>query len=118
MNSINVSVYTSLFIVLFMLHPISSLFLAVASVIVYGWSDSMIVVLAGAMYIAGMFMVTGKGNVPLNESLKLSASGTGNLDSTWRNYFVRWTRLNTIRCAFGVLSAVMFIVAESMFAFQ
>lgn len=113
MNSINVSVYKSLFMVLFMLLPIASLGTMAASVFMYGWSGSVMVLIAGFAYIVGMFMVTGRGSVPLNNALRDSHTGH-NPTQIWQKYYTQWTRLNTIRCFFGFMSSVLLTVAAYM----
>ena len=110
MNAINVSVYKSLFMVLFMLLPITSVILTITSVLMYGWGESAFVLSAGVVYIIGMFTVTGRGNVPLNEMLKSKVFNQNN-EETWNRYYVKWTRLNTLRCIFGVVSSLLFVVA-------
>ncbi len=112
MNCINVSVYKSVFMVLFMsLAPIS-IGIAIFSVITLGWSGAGIIIAAASCYIVGMFMMTGMGNVPLNEKLKsFSANTYGSSKHAWDQYYVKWTRLNTLRSVFGLLSSVGFIVA-------
>ena len=110
MNAINISVYRSFFIVLFMLLPITSVILAITSVLMNGWSESAFVLSAGVVYIIGMFAVTGRGNVPLNELLKSKAFNKNDED-IWNKYYVRWTRLNTLRCVLGVISSLLFVIA-------
>lgn len=112
MNHINVSVYKSVFMVLFMLLVPVSIAIAIFSIVTIGWSDSITVIVATGLYVFGMFMVTGMGNVPLNEELK-NHSLNGNHDSstTWHHYYVTWTKLNSLRCVLGAASSVGFIIA-------
>lgn len=112
MQYINATVYRSLFMVLFAILVATSIVTAVWSVLTQGWSDSLYVLLGSICYVFGMFMITGRGNVPLNESLrKFESTHSANAESAWRTYYAPWTRLNTVRCVFGVLAGINWIIA-------
>ncbi len=114
MQSINVTVYKSLFMVMFMILAVGSLIIAIWSVVVYDWQDSAMTILGSALYIFGMFMVTGRGNVPLNEALRNADSSVRDIDAVWSNYYRKWTRLNTLRCIFGVLAGICWLISSYM----
>jgi len=111
MQNINVTVYRSLFMVVFISLVPVSVATAVWSIVTFGWVNSALVVAGTLMYIFGMFMVTGMGNVPLNESLKQVDANRQGADSAWRDYHKRWVRLNTLRCVFGVVAGISWILA-------
>lgn len=111
MQNINVTVYRSIFMVIFMSLVPVSIATAIWSIVTLGWTDSLFVIVGALAYVFGMFMVTGMGNVPLNESLKQVDTNSQAVDSAWREYYKRWTRLNTIRCAFGVVAGICWILA-------
>lgn len=111
MQGINITVYRSLFMVIFMsLVPIS-IITAIWSIATLGWTDSLFVVLGTLFYIVGTFIITGLGNVPLNESLKQVDINHQEVSSAWKSYYTRWTRLNTLRCLFGILAGFSYIFA-------
>lgn len=112
MQAINVTVYKSLFMALFVLIAVGSVVVAVWSIFAYGWQDSVFVLLGSLLYIMGMFMVTGRGNVPLNESLLKTDSSSVDTESVWLNYYHKWTRLNTLRCALGMLAGMCWLLAS------
>ena len=79
------------------------------------WRDgtSGLIILAALIYIAGMFLVTAFGNVPMNNKLKASESNETLLINYWKKYQHSWTRLNHIRtlsciasCAFLIASLI------------
>lgn len=111
MRGINTTVYRSLFMILFVGLVATSIIASVWLTIVHGWQDSVYVILGSFLYIFGMFMVTGRGNVPLNESLGRSDIEGGDSERIWSDYYIQWTRLNTLRCLFGVLAGVSWVVA-------
>ena len=69
--------------------------------------------LAGAVaYFVGTFLVTGLGNVPLNDQLaSVSATDPGS-DAVWKHYLARWTLLNTIRTIAAVVAALAFTLGS------
>ena len=67
------------------------------------------VLLAGALsYIVGTFLVTGMGNVPLNNELAAASPDDAAARETWARYLVRWTRLNTARTIASALALGLF----------
>ncbi len=65
--------------------------------------------LAGAMfYLVGTFLVTGLGNVPLNNQLAaVSATDPGARD-VWQRYLGRWTMWNHFRTAAAMIAALLY----------
>ncbi|HEY6125654.1 MAG TPA: anthrone oxygenase family protein, partial [Steroidobacteraceae bacterium] len=59
----------------------------------------------GALYVAGMFLVTLLFNVPLNNAL--ASAGNEN----WQKYITQWTRWNHVRTFASMGSAALFIAA-------
>lgn len=112
MQNINVTVYRSLFMLLFVLLAIGSVIVAIWSVLAHGWQDSAAVLSGSVLYILGMLLLTGRGNVPLNESLRVASSSSSDIESVWSDYYRKWTRLNTLRCAFGVLAGISWLIAS------
>lgn len=111
MQSINTTVYRSLFMVLFILLAIGSIVVAIWSILAYGLQESLLTLLGSLLYVFGMFMVTGRGNVPLNESLRKVDSSSSDMDRLWSNYYTKWTRFNTLRCVFGVLAGISWAIS-------
>jgi uncharacterized membrane protein len=110
MQSINVVVLRPSFLGVFIGTAIISL--AIVALSVKGWgAPSAPFFLVGALsYLVGTFLVTGLGNVPLNDQLAaVSATGPGTI-SVWENYLERWTMLNTIRTVSATAATLAFTI--------
>ena len=108
MQSINVVVINPTFLGTFMGTAVLSLL--VAALAIKGWGmPSAPLFLAGALlYLVGTFLVTGLGNVPLNDQLAAVSATDPEAISVWRHYLDRWTLLNTIRTGAAVAAVLMF----------
>ena len=97
MQSINVVVLNPSFLGVFMGTTAISVLVAVLAV--KGWgTPSAPYFLAGALlYVIGTFLVTGLGNVPLNDQLAAVSATDPAAVAVWEHYLERWTLLNTIR---------------------
>lgn len=77
-----------------------------------GWGHSSArFILGGAMvYLVGTFLVTGLGNVPLNDQLaKVSATDPGALE-LWAHYLRRWTAWNQVRTVAAIGAALLYLL--------
>ena len=66
---------------------------------------------AAGVYLVGSLLVTGLGNVPLNEKLAKLDPEAADANSSWHSYRKRWVRLNHIRTGACLLTAGLFIGA-------
>jgi uncharacterized membrane protein len=108
MNSINVVVLNRSFLGVFTGTTAISLLVAVLAVNTWG-TPSAPYFLGGAIaYVAGTFLVTGLGNVPLNDQLAAVSAADPAAVAVWDHYLDRWTLLNTIRTAAAAAAALMF----------
>ena len=108
MQSINVVVINPTFLGTFMGTAVLSLL--VAALAIKGWgTPSAPFFLAGALlYLVGTFLITGLGNVPLNERLAALSTTEPEAAAVWGHYLNRWTLLNTIRTVAAGAAALMF----------
>ena len=108
MQSINVVVLNPSFLGAFIGTAVISVL--VGGLAVTGWATpSAPFLLAGALlYLVGTFLVTGLGNVPLNDQLAAVVATDPEAISMWQHYLDRWTFLNTIRTGAAVAAALMF----------
>lgn len=97
MQSINVVVLNPSFLGVFMGTTVISVLLVALAL--KGWgTPSAPYFLAGALlYVIGTFLVTGLGNVPLNDQLAAISATDPEAVAVWEHYLERWTLLNTIR---------------------
>lgn len=70
---------------------------------------STVLLLAGAIaYIAGTFLVTMLGNVPLNNRLAAVSATDPSAAELWNYYLARWTRWNHVRATAAMLGALFY----------
>jgi uncharacterized membrane protein len=110
MQSINVVVLRPSFLGVFIGTAIISL--AIVALSVKGWgAQSAPFFLVGALsYLVGTFLVTGIGNVPLNDQLAAASATDPGTISVWENYLERWTMLNTIRTVSATAATLAFTI--------
>jgi uncharacterized membrane protein len=110
MQSINVVVLNKSFLGLFVGTALISLLLATRSLMSWG-APSAPWLLAGALlYLLGTFLVTGVGNVPLNDQLEAVPATTPEAVAVWTRYLDRWTLLNTVRATAAGVAALVWLV--------
>ena len=110
MQSINVVVLNPAFLGTFMGTALVSLLIAVLAVM--AWSTPAAPwMLAGAISnFVGTFLVTGLGNVPLNDQLAAVSAADPEAVPVWDHYLDRWTLLNTIRTMAATAATLTFVI--------
>lgn len=110
MQSINVVVINPTFLGTFMGTAVFSLL--VAALAIKGWGTPAAPwLLAGAIsYFVGTFLVTGLGNVPLNDQLAAVSATDPDAVPVWKHYLDRWTLLNTIRTLAAAAATLTFVI--------
>lgn len=110
MQSINVVVLNPSFLGAFM--GTGAVSLLVAVVAVKGWeTPSAPWLIAGALlYLVGTALLTGLGNVPLNNQLAAVKANDPAAMKVWERYLDRWTLLNSVRTVAAMCAALMFAV--------
>jgi uncharacterized membrane protein len=108
MQSINVVVINPSFLGAFIGTAVLSFGLGILALT--GWSHlSANLFLGGAIfYIAGTFLVTMLGNVPLNDNLAALSATSAGAAELWEHYLNRWTMWNHVRTASAMLAALLF----------
>lgn len=69
---------------------------------------------AAACYLAGTFLVTAWGNVPLNRRLAQVDAATPAAGVLWTHYLRRWTRWNHLRTASALAAALLLSLGLSL----
>lgn len=106
MQQINRKVYRSVFMGLFLgLVPVSALALWLGAARGLPWPAA-----GGGVYLAGVFVVTGLGNVPMNRRLDWMAPGGAQARAYWPRYVRRWTALNHLRSIAALVAALFFLI--------
>ena len=110
MQSINRVIVRTLFLPIFFLSSLASAAIVVLGLLV-GGHPAWPMVAGGLVYLLGMFGVTVAGNVPLNNRLDAADPASAEGQAIWRDYLVRWTRLNHIRTLACVVALVLAMLA-------
>ena len=110
MQSINVLVLNPLFLGVFMGTTVISLLVSILAIMAWEMPSAPYYLAGAMLYIVGTFLVTGLGNVPLNNELAAVAVDDPAASDTWQLYFDEWTRLNTIRTVSAMLAASMLLI--------
>ncbi len=97
MNAINRVILRSLFMPLFFGSTVIAALLMLHGLFSSQAADARIGLLAGGIYLLGMFAVTAAANVPLNNALAEAADPQTGAGISWPVYESRWTRWNTVR---------------------
>ena len=110
MQSINIVVINPL--VMGALFGTALLSLLIIGLIIAGIISSPYLLLGSIFYLAGTFMITALGNVPLNNLLAEVAPDNGRkAEEIWSLYLKKWTFLNHIRTSSAILASVFLTLA-------
>ena len=106
MQVLNVEIMRSVFMVLFMGLALGSLVMMVYAAIAVEGLPSSLLMLAGALYLVGVFAVTAFGNVPLNNQLAAIDPAAAQTLAFWKQtYMTRWVSLNSLRTVACLLAS-------------
>jgi uncharacterized membrane protein len=110
MQSINIVVINPWFLGVFVGTAVLSL--GAIAVAVQGWTHPAAVFnLTGAiLYLVGTFLVTGGGNVPLNNQLAALSPDDPGAEDAWRRYVRRWTAWNHVRTLAATIAALAYCI--------
>ena len=81
------------------------------SIAAWGSSHSPYLLGGAVSYILGTWLVTGIGNVPLNNKLAVVKPDDPESSEVWEHYLKHWTKLNSQRTGAALLAAVLFSIA-------
>jgi uncharacterized membrane protein len=111
MQRINVDVYHWTFMGTFLATPIACIATAMQTYR-HASGEPVVYALVGSVaYVLGNFVVTGAGNVPLNNALAALDPDTEEAAQQWLRYLAHWTRWNHVRTAASMLAAASFVLA-------
>jgi uncharacterized membrane protein len=110
MQSINRAIINPAFMLIFL----GSFILQIITTFQHRGTDALWFLLAAALtYFIGTLLVTGLGNVPLNnalDALNINELSTDQIMGKRNQYELRWNRLHTIRTVFAVLSFLLLVI--------
>lgn len=111
MQQLNRTVFRSFFLASFMaLLPISIVFAIYAWIAMEGPAMQLIIA-AAIIYLPFVFIVTARGNVPMNEKLDKMAPDSEDAAAYWKTYGPVWTRWNTVRTMGSIATAGCYLLA-------
>ena len=111
MQQLNRTVFRSFFLASFIaLLPISIAFAIYAWIAMEGPAMHLIIT-AAVIYLPFVFIVTARGNVPMNEKLDKMAPNSKDAAVYWQTYGPVWTRWNTVRTIGSIATAGCYLLA-------
>ncbi len=106
MQIINVEIMRSVFMVLFIGMAMVSLLMLVYAAVSVAGTPKYLLMLAGGLYLVGVFAVTAVGNVPLNNQLAgIDPAAVQTLAFWKQTYMTRWVNLNSLRTLARLLAS-------------
>lgn len=111
MRAINRVIQRSAFLPLFLASSLACLLLVADGFLEAQVPGAFPMAAGGAIYVAGMLLVTMFGNVPLNTALEVADPATPEGAAAWKHYLARWTRWNHVRTAACLAALVLFVVS-------
>jgi uncharacterized membrane protein len=111
MNAINRVILRSLFMPVFWLTTLASLFLAGIGIVHGDEPGATAILIGGAAHFLGMFVCTVAFNVPLNNALAAVDHASEVALPVWQRYLRDWTRWNHVRTVGCTVVSAMFVLA-------
>jgi len=111
MQSINLAVINPLFLFAFVGTAALSVGVAIAAFVSWGENGTVAALVGSAAYLLGALVVTGAGNVPMNNALAAVDPASADGGAFWSRYLVRWTAWNHVRTVASLGACAAFIVA-------
>jgi uncharacterized membrane protein len=110
MQSINVAVLSPWFLGVFLGTAALSLAAITSAIFRWGSTSAAWLLAGGLLHFAGSFVVTIRGNVPMNEALaKVKAEDAAGAEY-WKRYLTGWSRWNHVRMAASLAASLSFIL--------
>lgn len=111
MQSINITVINPWFMTAFLGTAITSIFLAVFSLLRWNQPGAAYLLIGSLFYFVGTFLVTMVFNVPLNDALAVVKPDSTEGANLWASYLTNWTLWNHIRTAAALAAAALLTIA-------
>lgn len=111
MQHINRDVIKTQFVAGILSIAVFSVLFALYSLSVFEGAALVTLILAPAVYLPTVFLMTMFGNVPRNNKLESLNHTTAEAEAYWAQYGRVWTRLNHVRSVGSILTAGLYIIA-------
>ena len=109
MNAINEVILRSWFMPLFFGSTLLYSILAALAVFDQDLPGRGLLIIAGLVYVVGMFLCTAIFNVPLNNRLANAGGDDTSRAESWQRYLAHWTRWNHLRAGCSLVSCLLTI---------
>lgn len=113
MQSINITVINSWFMIAFLGTGVVCLVLIVSSFLRWQQPDAACVLVSALFYLIGCFGVTAVFNVPLNDALAVANPNDTEGANLWARYLTNWTFWNHVRAIAAFIAAALFTMATN-----
>ena len=110
MQSINVVVINPSFLGAFLGTTALSLAMVVLALLRWSHPASTFFLVGGVCYVAGTFLVTMLGNVPLNNRLAAVSATDSTIRDVWEHYLDRWKVWNHVRTVAAMAAALLYTI--------
>ena len=111
MQAINVLILNPLFLFLFMGTALASAACAIAGIVHWGYPGMRAMLIGGALYVVGCFVVTMTFNVPRNNVLAALDPEKVESVAVWKDYLSTWTAWNHVRTISTLAAAAALTIA-------
>jgi len=111
MQSINVAIINPLFLAVFFGTAVACVLVMIASLLRWHDPGAVYLLIGGALYLVGTFLVTLVFNVPKNNALASVAPANPGSASLWTDYLSKWTAWNHVRAAAAIAAAALLTIA-------
>ena len=111
MQAINVAVINPWFMAVFLGTAATSAVLIISALLRWQEADAVYLLVGGALYLVGSFLVTIVFNVPKNNALAAVAPSDPGSATLWADYLARWTAWNHFRTVAALAATAALIMA-------
>ena len=113
MKSINVTVLNPMFLSVFLGTTVGCVVLVVSALLNWQKPEAACVLVGGALYLLGTFLVTAVFNVPRNNALANVDPASVEAAGLWADYIAGWTLWNHVRTITAIAAAIFLVIALS-----
>jgi len=113
MQSINIAVINPVFLAAFLGTAAACVFVMISALLRWQDPGAVYLLVGGALYLVGSFLVTIVFNVPKNEALASVAPADPESASLWAGYLANWTAWNHVRTVAALAAAASLTIALS-----
>lgn len=113
MQSINIAILNPVFLVVFLGTAGACAFVVISAVLRWQEPGALYLLVGGALYLVGAFLVTVLFNVPMNDALASVAPEDPEAASLWADYLATWTAWNHVRTVAALAAAASLTISFS-----